>query len=210
MDMQMPIMDGLEATRRLRALEAGGDKRVPIVALTADAMAGTLGRCLDAGMDDYLTKPLDTSRLRDVLDRFVDKLLVMPAQIPVPQASAVPTAAVCDTTIGTRLAEIAGDDAQFMDELVGSFILSGEEIVAHMRATSDRRLLARSAHKLKGASDNLHVTRLAALAHDVELRCASFDSYDWAHDVATIAAEFERVCEGLRTLLNRSSAQSAG
>ena len=68
MDMQMPVMDGLEATRRIRASETDG-KRTPIVALTADAMTGTLERCLTAGMDDYLTKPLDISRLQDALDR---------------------------------------------------------------------------------------------------------------------------------------------
>ncbi len=63
MDMQMPIMDGLQASGRIRANEHA-DRRVPIVALTADAMVGTLERCLAAGMDDYLTKPLDAKRLR--------------------------------------------------------------------------------------------------------------------------------------------------
>jgi signal transduction histidine kinase/CheY-like chemotaxis protein/ligand-binding sensor domain-containing protein len=72
MDMQMPIMDGLEASRRIRAREHPG-QRVPIVALTADAMVGTLERCLAAGMDDYLTKPIDAKRLEEVLARFLAK-----------------------------------------------------------------------------------------------------------------------------------------
>jgi len=70
MDMQMPVMDGLEATRRIRELE-GGARRTPIVALTADAMKGTLERCLQAGMDDYLTKPLDAAKLKEVFERLV-------------------------------------------------------------------------------------------------------------------------------------------
>jgi two-component system, sensor histidine kinase and response regulator len=70
MDMQMPIMDGLEASRRIRAREQAG-QRIPIVALTADAMVGTFERCLEAGMDDYLTKPIDLKRLDDALARFL-------------------------------------------------------------------------------------------------------------------------------------------
>ncbi|HEY0682003.1 MAG TPA: two-component regulator propeller domain-containing protein [Steroidobacter sp.] len=72
MDMQMPTMDGLEASRLIRAREQAG-ARVPIVALTADAMVGTLERCLAAGMDDYLTKPIDRKRLEEVLTRFVPR-----------------------------------------------------------------------------------------------------------------------------------------
>jgi len=180
-------------------------KRVPIVALTADAMTGTLGRCLEAGMDDYLTKPLDTTRLRDVLDRFVGSTSSTAAATP---ASA--DAAVCDATIGVRLAEIAGDDEQFMNELISSFILSGEEIIAQMQAASDRASLARSAHKLKGASDNLHMKRLAALALNLETRCQVLGPVIGIQDLATLATELERVSEGLRARLDRPPSQAAG
>jgi len=70
MDVQMPLMDGLTATRELRKREAGG-KRTPIVALTASAMSDELDRCLAAGMDGLLTKPLEVERLRQVLERHV-------------------------------------------------------------------------------------------------------------------------------------------
>ncbi len=70
MDLQMPVMDGLAATARIRALEATQRARTPIVALTANAMAGQLEVCLAADMDGFLTKPLEVARLREVLHRF--------------------------------------------------------------------------------------------------------------------------------------------
>ena len=69
MDMQMPVMDGLDATRRIRAHEAG-TRRVPIIAMTANAMTGDRERCLDAGMDDYIAKPINANELFARLEKW--------------------------------------------------------------------------------------------------------------------------------------------
>jgi CheY-like chemotaxis protein len=71
MDMQMPVMDGIEATQTIRAREADSQQHIPIVALTANAIASDRERCLAAGMDDYLAKPFSMPQLMEVLERWL-------------------------------------------------------------------------------------------------------------------------------------------
>jgi CheY-like chemotaxis protein len=80
MDMQMPEMDGLTATREIRKMQVDGE-RTPIVALTANVMGEEFQRCIDAGMDDALGKPIDAARLQDVLERYLP-LMASTASLP--------------------------------------------------------------------------------------------------------------------------------
>jgi CheY-like chemotaxis protein len=73
MDMEMPVMDGTTATQRIRALETPLGRRTPIVALTANALSEQIERCLNAGMDDFLSKPIEAARLREVFARFLSE-----------------------------------------------------------------------------------------------------------------------------------------
>jgi two-component system, sensor histidine kinase and response regulator len=194
MDMQMPVMDGLEATQRIRELEAGR-RRTPIVALTANAMMGTLERCLDAGMDDYLTKPLDISRLQDVLDRFIGTGAQSAPAIARPATSRV------DAAIRARLHDIAGGDVEFVGELINAFVMGGEEALREMNAaihSQDRGSLSRAAHKLKGASANLHMDSLAAMALELEHNAQAGKEDSAQQSIAKITVEFQRTATTLR------------
>ncbi len=71
MDIQLPLKDGYEATQEIRQREKAGKPRTPIVALTANAMAGDREKCIDAGMDDYLSKPVEISKLEAILKKYI-------------------------------------------------------------------------------------------------------------------------------------------
>jgi two-component system, sensor histidine kinase and response regulator len=164
-------------------------------------MMGTLERCLEAGMDDYLTKPLDISRLQDVLDRFMGRADggQAPAAASSTAAAAAPSA---DNAIRARLVDVSGDDAEFMIELVNAFLSGGEDTVQELRAAvqlGDAAAIGRAAHKLKGAAANLHVNNLATMCFDLETRARSDQKVDWHADLEKVAAEFARVGESLRT-----------
>jgi CheY-like chemotaxis protein/HPt (histidine-containing phosphotransfer) domain-containing protein len=215
MDMQMPVMDGLEATQRIRELElAAGARRTPIVALTANAMMGTLERCLEAGMDDYLTKPLDISRLQDALDRFMRS----PEELAAPERSAtaaIEPAAACvlDASVRKRIAEVAGDDQEFIGELVDAFVTGCADTLLEIRAAAHRNeldALARAAHKLKGASANLHVDELARLAQELEAGAKAGSTTEWTQLIASIVTEFERVAASMKAAYGDVAQRKAG
>jgi HPt (histidine-containing phosphotransfer) domain-containing protein len=107
-----------------------------------------------------------------------------------------------DAAIRARLADVAGDDEEFIIELVNAFLSGGEDTVQELRAAvelNDAAAIARAAHKLKGAAANLHVNNLATLSFDLERRAKSEQKADWHGDLEKLAAEFARVAANLRT-----------
>ncbi|MEJ0038352.1 MAG: ATP-binding protein [Gammaproteobacteria bacterium] len=177
MDVQMPVMDGLEATRELRRREAGTGTRIPIVALTASAMSGELSRCLSAGMDGLLTKPVEVARLREVLEQYVgapeeetDEMNgTGDERTDAPESDAtMPSGPPVDMS---RLRALIGEDEDFIRELCQAFVGTTEEILPKLEkalATGDRITLAVAAHKLKGGSQSICAERIAVLALALE------------------------------------------
>jgi len=191
MDLQMPVMDGLTATREIRQLEAGRPM-TPIVALTANAMSGQLERCLEAGMNAFLTKPLEIARLYETLERF---------GLGVTQPAAAPMSAEAATAPVdlAKLSEITDGDAEFTYELASTFIGSGYQVINEITAAFaafDRVALARAAHKLKGASANIHAESVRELSHALEAQAESIDQprlkelIEALHQAFTLAVKF--------------------
>ncbi len=194
MDLQMPVMDGLTATRRIREIEQGGNA-TPIVALTANAMTGQVQRCMDAGMNGFLTKPLDIARLHETLE-------LHGLAIGNSENGNATTARAMNTPVDlARLNEITDGDPEFAHELAATFISSGEQVLAEVRAALealDRQGLSRAAHKLKGASANIHADALRDLAYALESQAGNLDQPRLKALVQDLTESFESAAEFLK------------
>jgi CheY-like chemotaxis protein len=171
MDVQMPILDGRSATREIRRRTTAARAPVPIVALTASAMSGELERCLAAGMDGLLTKPLEETRLREVLERFglgAAAPLAAPGEPTEPGMKALASDSFIDLS---QLQSMVGGDEEFVSELCGSFVRTAQEIrgqIADANRSGDHAVLASLGHKLKGCSLSLGAARIGTLASELE------------------------------------------
>ncbi|MBT8465564.1 MAG: response regulator [Myxococcales bacterium] len=163
MDGQMPRMDGYQAAREQRARElSSGQRRVPIIALTAHAMKGDRSTALAAGMDDYLTKPFTRKELQRALNRWAAR--------PAASISEFPPNAL-DTTITAQLLELDEEDPGFVSDVIDSFFKNAEENLARMRAAvenEDLEALHLGAHMIRGSSQQLGARRLGATTSKIE------------------------------------------
>ena len=165
-DIHMPQMDGYELARRLRASEADGDTaRTPIIAVSADAMKGEEERCLAAGMDACLVKPVSIERLHTTLERW----------LPIQEGnSAANVGERCEPTAAIDrdvLAAWLGDDRTAVDRLLRTFRETAVETEREIDTASrigNLATLAAAAHKLKGAAQSVGATGVGAAATALE------------------------------------------
>ena len=194
MDCQMPEMDGFEATRIIREHESnnalpGRTGRLPIVALTANAVKGDRERCLEAGMDDYLSKPLHPEKLVATIQSSLSRAVVSPAAAPPPVAppalAAVETIApAARADAGTvpiniqPLVHRCGGRRDFAEKVLEKFRVQSTEVLESIaRGLGERNgeLATRSAHSLKGMAATISAESLRRNAAEAEARAHAQD-----------------------------------
>ncbi|WP_313952130.1 response regulator [Accumulibacter sp.] len=240
MDCQMPVLDGFEATRRIRAEEREmGRSACPIIALTANALAGDREQCLAAGMNDYLAKPINRAQLAAALER---NLPALPATAAPPRDSAQSATAADDRAGESETAAAAaparnpapdaaqafdpqvvqslpmiadGSNPAFADRLLDMFTSNASQLLAAIEQASesgDMTTLQRSAHTLKSSSATVGALALSEQARQLEmlLRAGKSPASDWPSRLGGAYAEFAEILAQYRLTMAAAKATAKG
>lgn len=201
MDVQMPTLDGYQATRQIRQLEQGSGHRVPILAVTAHSMSGDEQKCLDAGMDGYVSKPVRQDQLHETIQRVV-------TSGPMPQPPA--TQSISSPDFDPALQAVGGD-RELLKEVLSAMAEELPQLVDQLQAAlqaDDAVGAQRAAHTIKGSSRIVPRCRLhdlaeeaERLAHDTQLELIT------AH-LPQIREETRQLCEQLHNYLHGPPASS--
>jgi CheY-like chemotaxis protein/HPt (histidine-containing phosphotransfer) domain-containing protein len=206
MDCQMPVMDGYEATRRIRAFEGEAGK-IPVVAMTANAMFGDREECLEAGMDDHIAKPVSRAELVEALNRWL------------PQAASEEASATCEAfpkqvrsdapeeTVWNRafMLEVCDGDEKMAEE-VGAEVLNEmpAELADLSEALSGKKMevVKRRAHAIKGLAGIVGADAMRASALELEEAARADDWPGAAVLAARLEGEFERLRKAMHAYRN--------
>jgi CheY-like chemotaxis protein/HPt (histidine-containing phosphotransfer) domain-containing protein len=202
MDVQMPVMDGFEATRQIRNPQSAiRNHKIPIIAMTAHAMKGDRERCLEAGMDDYVPKPISPQALASAIENWLDRAQEQPPAVPPPvgetQLSEGPP--VFDRqALKDRL---MGDD-ELVKEIIAGFLEDVPKQIRRLRehvGQGQAGLAGSQAHTIKGAAANVGGMALGAVASAVE----KAGNKGRLEEIAALMPELERQFDRLKEAMEK-------
>jgi two-component system, sensor histidine kinase and response regulator len=199
MDVQMPEMSGLEATAAIRKQEEGTGRHVPIVALTARAMAGDREQCLAAGMDAYVAKPVRAAELFAAID------VVIAGSPPSPRPALSPDTTVSTVNVSTLLSGFGGR-SDLVAEVIDVFLADAPVMLTRLRhagAGADASELAAAAHAIKGSAGLFSQGEAYERARTLETRARSGDASNAVAACEELEASVSRLLSELRGIRDR-------
>lgn len=205
MDMRMPEMDGLQAARTIRS--RAGAAELPIIAVTANAFADDVNACFDAGMDDFVVKPIRKKALVDAILRVLrgsgdrDHSQQTVAEAEEAAATVMDEVIMDDSVFGELVHEIGLDDARLA---LSIFVSETDERLKQFRALArdmDREVLEREAHTLKGAAGNFGLRQVSALARMLQFAAARITTSDYEVALSALERSYAAAREQCATLM---------
>jgi CheY-like chemotaxis protein/HPt (histidine-containing phosphotransfer) domain-containing protein len=216
MDCQMPGMDGLQATQHIRQFEAASmdGRHIPIIALTAEAIQGDREKCLAAGMDGYVTKPIDADELFEAIRSLVGLKPAAPSPGAAQTGHAPPAKPAAATNVPINVEELLGrsmNDAAFAAQTLEKFhqrALKDVELLRRGVADGDVERTTRLAHNLKSVAAHAAAAPLRQLAFEIEQAGARRDLKFIADQLAALDEEARRCAAFVPEALNRLMGKS--
>ncbi|OYP36508.1 PAS domain-containing protein [Rhodopirellula sp. MGV] len=197
MDVQMPVVDGLAATEQIRQQEVESGKHVPIIAMTAHAMKGDRERCLHAGMDEYIPKPIRIATLKETLGQVIESFGVV-----------VQTESDCETSPATsdrysldQVRQLVGGSEDLLHDLMAAYLQESQTLLEQLRAaieSKDINAIRTLSHTLGGASRSVGADHAAAVANQLQSISDETTASELNDAYQTLHSEVHAVLEVMR------------